>query len=71
MPSSRRHPAPPLLRDGVVEPIELESDLLFGVRPHRYRVRRLDLRPGDRLVQWSVCLGASVLRRRAWVFPRR
>jgi hypothetical protein len=44
------HPAPLLLRDGVVEPIELESDLLFGVRPYRYRVQRLDLRPGDRLV---------------------
>ncbi|RSM46119.1 serine/threonine-protein phosphatase [Amycolatopsis balhimycina DSM 5908] len=44
------HPPPLLLRDGVVGPIELESDLLFGVRPYRYRVQRLDLRPGDRLV---------------------
>ncbi|OXM61204.1 PP2C family protein-serine/threonine phosphatase [Amycolatopsis vastitatis] len=44
------HPAPLLLRDGVVEPVELEADLLFGVRPYRYRVQRLDLRPGDRLV---------------------
>ncbi len=44
------HPPPLLLRDGEVKPIELDSDLLFGVRPYRYRVHRLDLRPGDRLV---------------------
>ncbi len=44
------HPAPLLLRDGVVEPIELEVDLLFGFKPHQYQVQRLDLRPGDRLV---------------------
>jgi serine phosphatase RsbU (regulator of sigma subunit) len=44
------HPAPLLLRDGVVEPIELEIDLLFGVKPYQYRVQRLALRPGDRLV---------------------
>ncbi|WP_410677190.1 PP2C family protein-serine/threonine phosphatase [Amycolatopsis sp. cmx-4-68] len=44
------HPAPLLLRDGVVAPIELESDLLFGVKPYGYRVQRLDLEPGDRLV---------------------
>ncbi|MEU4448565.1 PP2C family protein-serine/threonine phosphatase [Actinosynnema sp. NPDC050801] len=44
------HPAPLLLRDGVVEPIELEIDLLFGVTPYSYRVQRLDLEPGDRLL---------------------
>jgi serine phosphatase RsbU (regulator of sigma subunit) len=44
------HPPPLLLRDGVVAELELEADLLFGVRPYRYRVQRLDLRPGDRLV---------------------
>lgn len=44
------HPAPLLLRDGVVEPVELEVDRLFGVAPCEYRVQRLDLRPGDRLV---------------------
>jgi len=44
------HPPPLLLRDGVVEPIELKPDLLFGVRAYPYRVQRLDLRPGDRLV---------------------
>ncbi len=44
------HPAPLLLRDGVVEPIELKIDPLFGLKPYPYRVQRLDLRPGDRLV---------------------
>ncbi len=45
------HLAPPLLlRDGVVRSIELEADQLFGLTPHQYRVQRLDLRPGDRLV---------------------
>ncbi|WP_461120434.1 PP2C family protein-serine/threonine phosphatase [Saccharothrix stipae] len=44
------HPAPLLLRDGVVAPIDLEIDLLFGVNPYAYRVQRLNLAPGDRLV---------------------
>ncbi len=44
------HPTPLLLREGVVAPLELEIDLLFGVRPHPYRVQRLVLRPGDRLM---------------------
>ncbi|MEU0884121.1 hypothetical protein ABZ345_36480 [Lentzea sp. NPDC005914] len=39
------HPAP-LLRDGVVELVELQVDVLFGVVPHQYRVQRLDLRLG-------------------------
>ncbi|WP_410614374.1 PP2C family protein-serine/threonine phosphatase [Amycolatopsis sp. lyj-109] len=44
------HPPPLLLRDGAVTEIELEIDLLFGFKPYQYRVQRLDLRPGDRLV---------------------
>ncbi|MET1072282.1 MAG: PP2C family protein-serine/threonine phosphatase, partial [Umezawaea sp.] len=44
------HPAPLLLRDGVVEPLDLEVDLLFGVTSRPYRVQRFGLRPGDRLV---------------------
>ncbi|WP_367129027.1 PP2C family protein-serine/threonine phosphatase [Saccharothrix sp. HUAS TT1] len=45
------HPQPLRLRDGVVEPVALEVDLLFGVdREARYRAQTLDLRPGDRLV---------------------
>ncbi|WP_410585497.1 PP2C family protein-serine/threonine phosphatase [Amycolatopsis sp. lyj-108] len=44
------HPAPLLLRDGVVKPIKLEIDLLFGVKPYPYRVQRQDLRPRDRLL---------------------
>ncbi len=44
------HPAPLLLRDGVVMQLDLEIDLLFGVMPCPYRVQRLDLRPGDRLM---------------------
>jgi serine/threonine protein phosphatase PrpC len=39
-----------LLRDGVVEPLDLDIDLLFGVMPYPYRVQQLDLLPGDRLV---------------------
>jgi hypothetical protein len=44
------HPAPLLLRDGVVEPLKLDVDLLFGVTSYPYRLQRLNLRPGDRLV---------------------
>ncbi|MEU7527306.1 PP2C family protein-serine/threonine phosphatase [Saccharothrix sp. NPDC042600] len=45
------HPAPLRLRDGAVEQLKLEVDLLFGVSAERvYRVQRLDLCPGDRLV---------------------
>jgi serine phosphatase RsbU (regulator of sigma subunit) len=45
------HPAPLRLRDGRVEPVELEPDLPFGMRPdHRYRVQELPLAPGDRLL---------------------
>lgn len=44
------HPVPLLLRNGVVEPLELKIDLLFGVKPYPYRVQRLNLRPGDRLL---------------------
>ncbi|HUQ61654.1 PP2C family protein-serine/threonine phosphatase, partial [Lentzea sp.] len=47
------HPVPLLLRDGVVEPLELKVDLLFGVKPYPYRVQHLDLRPGDRLVLFT------------------
>ncbi|WP_051718079.1 PP2C family protein-serine/threonine phosphatase [Streptomyces megasporus] len=45
------HPWPLLLRDGEVQQIRPAVDLPFGVRfPHGYRVQRLDLLPGDRLV---------------------
>ncbi|WP_344630810.1 PP2C family protein-serine/threonine phosphatase [Streptomyces glaucosporus] len=45
------HPWPLLLRDGGVREVRLAVDLPFGVRfPHGYRVQRLGLRPGDRLV---------------------
>ncbi|WP_370444713.1 SpoIIE family protein phosphatase [Amycolatopsis sp. CA-128772] len=44
------HLSPLLLRDGEGKPVELEPALLLGVRPYLYRVQRLDLRPGDRLV---------------------
>lgn len=44
------HPVPLLLRNGAVEQLKLEIDLLFGVIPYSYRVQRLNLRPGDRLM---------------------
>lgn len=45
------HPWPLLLRDGEVQQIRPAVDLPFGVRfPHGYRVQRLGLLPGDRLV---------------------
>ncbi|NED80435.1 serine/threonine-protein phosphatase [Streptomyces sp. SID11233] len=48
------HPWPLRLRDGQVEQIVPEVDMPFGVQvPHDYRVQKLDLRPGDRLVMVS------------------
>jgi hypothetical protein len=48
------HPVPLLLRDGVVEEVALEVDLLFGVSADRpYRVQQRWLRPGDRLVLFT------------------
>ena len=45
------HPLPLRLRDGQVTPIALEADPPFGiVRDLDYRVQRLPLEPGDRLV---------------------
>jgi serine phosphatase RsbU (regulator of sigma subunit) len=45
------HPLPLRLRDGEVTPVALEADPPFGiVRDLDYRVQRLPLEPGDRLV---------------------
>jgi len=45
------HPPPMRLRDGRVEPVELEADLPFATgREHDYRVQPLPLSPGDRLM---------------------
>jgi hypothetical protein len=45
------HPWPFRLRDGHTEEVPCEVDPPFGLPfPHTYRLQRLDLRPGDRLV---------------------
>jgi serine phosphatase RsbU (regulator of sigma subunit) len=45
------HPPPLRLRDGRVELVRLAADPPFGtVREHQYKVQRLPLEPGDRLV---------------------
>jgi serine phosphatase RsbU (regulator of sigma subunit) len=45
------HLFPLLLRDGQVRELQLEIDLPFGLYPGReFRLQRLELRPGDRLV---------------------
>jgi serine phosphatase RsbU (regulator of sigma subunit) len=45
------HPPPLRLRNGRVEAVELVADPPFGtVRGHEYRVQKLPLEPGDRLI---------------------
>jgi serine phosphatase RsbU (regulator of sigma subunit) len=45
------HPRPLRLRDSRVEAVDLEADPPFGsMQGHEYRVQRLPLRPGDRLM---------------------
>lgn len=45
------HPLPLRLRDGRVEPVSLQADPPFGTVPgHAYRVQRVPLEPGDRLM---------------------
>ena len=45
------HPLPLRLRDGKVQPVQLEADPPFGiVRDIAYRVQSLPLEPGDRLM---------------------
>ncbi|MFI1279852.1 PP2C family protein-serine/threonine phosphatase [Streptomyces sp. NPDC020858] len=56
------HPWPLRLRHGTVDEMVPEVDLPFGVQPRTaYRVQRLDLQPGDRLVM----LTDGMLERRA------
>ncbi|WP_205624420.1 PP2C family protein-serine/threonine phosphatase [Actinomadura flavalba] len=48
------HPQPLRLRDGEAAEIPLDANVPFGVPvPDSYRVQRLDLRPGDRIVLYT------------------
>jgi serine phosphatase RsbU (regulator of sigma subunit) len=44
------HPLPFLLRDGRARPIEVATEVPFGVQATSYTVQTLELRPGDRLL---------------------